>query len=72
MKVLIQDDETGLLLGHQERWTDDPREARDFAFSVHAAAVGRTMGLKKYQVFFYFSDINYKISVFASEQPAAA
>jgi hypothetical protein len=72
MKVIIQDDETGLLLAHQDGWTDDPCSARDFAFSVHAAAVARTLGLKKFQIFFFFADINYKISVFASQQAAAA
>jgi hypothetical protein len=72
MKVLIQDDESGLYLGHQERWTDDPVLARDFAFSVHAAAVGRNLGLKKFQIFFFFIEINYRISVFSSQQSAAA
>jgi hypothetical protein len=72
MKVLIQDDETGLYLAHQDRWTDDPRTARDLAFSVHAAAVGRAAGLKKFQVLFFFADINYQISVFSSQQPVAA
>lgn len=72
MKVIIQDDETGLFLGHQERWTDDLQSARDFAFSVRAAAVGRNLGLKRFQVFFFFSEINYRISVFSSPQAAAA
>jgi hypothetical protein len=72
MKVLIQDEETGLYLAHQERWTDDPTGARDFAFSIHAAAVARTIGLKKFQVFFFFPEIGYKISVYSTQQPAAA
>jgi hypothetical protein len=72
MKVLIQDDETGLYLGHQDRWTEDPRLARDFAFSVHAAAVGRNLGLKRFQIFFFFNEIDYKISVFSSQRSVAA
>jgi hypothetical protein len=72
MKVLIHDDETGLYLGHQERWTDDPHSARDFAFSVHAAAVGRNMGLKRFQIFFFFAEINYKIAVYNSQCSEAA
>ena len=72
MKVLILDQETGLYLSHQERWTDDPSQARDLAFSVHAAAVARTLGLKKFQVYFFFAEIDYKIAVFSSQQPAAA
>jgi hypothetical protein len=71
MNVLIQDEDTGLFLGHKDQWTDDPRQARDFAFSVHAAAVGRNLGLKHFQVFFFFAEINYKISVYSSQQPSA-
>jgi hypothetical protein len=72
MKVLIHDEETGLYLGHHERWTDDPHQARDFAFSVHAAAVGRNLGLQRFQIYFFFTEINYKISVFRSQRPLAA
>ena len=72
MKVLIHDEETDLYLGHQNRWTDDPHQARDFAFSVHAAAVGRNLGLKRFQIFFFFSELNYRISVFSNYRPMAA
>jgi hypothetical protein len=72
MKVLILDEETGLYLAHQDRWTSEPDSARDMAFSVHAAAVGRNLGLKKFQVLFFFAELNYKISVYASQQAAAA
>jgi hypothetical protein len=72
MKVLIHDEETGLYLAHQDRWTDNLREARDFAFSIHASAVARNLRLKKFQVFFYFPDLDYKISVYASQEKALA
>lgn len=72
MKVLIMDDDSGLYLAHQDRWTDDPATARDLSFSAHAAAVAKTIGLRHFQVFFYFAALNYKVSVFCSTQPAAA
>jgi hypothetical protein len=72
MKVLIRDEGTGLYLAHQDRWTDDARSARDLAFSVHAAAVARALGLKKFQIFFFFAEIDYKISVFTSQLSVAA
>jgi hypothetical protein len=72
MKVLIQDEDTGLYLGHQDRWTDDTDSARDFAFSVHAAAVGRNLKLKRFQIFFFFKELNYRICVYTSAQPATA
>ena len=72
MKVLIQDDDSGLYLSHQERWTEDPKQARDFAFSIHAASVARKLGLRKFQIYFFFNEIDYKISVFKSGQSEAA
>ena len=63
MKVLLQDDETSLYLAHSGQWTNCAREARDFAFSLHARSVARNLNLKKFQVLFYFPDLDYKIVV---------
>ena len=63
MKVLLQDDESRLFLAHSGQWTDCAHEARDFAFSLHARSVARNLNLKKFQVLFYFPDLDYKIVV---------
>jgi len=66
MKVLILDEESRLFLAHQGQWTDSAQEARDFAFTLHATAVARSLNLSKFQVLFFFPDIDYKILVATS------
>jgi hypothetical protein len=63
MKVLIQDQETGLYLGHQNCWIDTPKEAKDLAFTIHAYGVAKSLALKKFRILFYFPDINYQVVV---------
>ena len=63
MKVVIQNEETRLFLAPQGQWTDSAQEAKDFAFSLHARAVARNLNLKRFQVLFYFPDLDYKIVV---------
>ena len=63
MRVVIQDEETRLYVAHQGQWTDAPVEAKDFAFSLHARSVARNLNLKRFQVLFYFPDLDYKIVV---------
>jgi hypothetical protein len=63
MKVVIHDEESRLYLAHSGQWTDRAAEAKDFAFSIHARSVARTLNLKRFQVLFYFPDLDYKIVV---------
>ncbi|HWF18726.1 MAG TPA: hypothetical protein VG754_05635, partial [Verrucomicrobiae bacterium] len=63
MKVLLKDEETRLYLAHAGLWTDCAQDARDFAFSLHARAVARNLNLKRFQILFYFPDLDYKIVV---------
>jgi hypothetical protein len=63
MKVVIQDEDTRLYLANQGRWTDSAVDAKDFAFSLHARSVARNLNLKRFQVLFYFPDLDYKIVV---------
>jgi hypothetical protein len=63
MKVLILDADSQLYLAHQDRWTDRPQEAKDFAFTAHARAVAKGMNLRNFQILFYFADIDYRIVV---------
>jgi hypothetical protein len=67
MKVLILDQLSQLFLTHQDQWTDNPREAKDFAFTAHARAVAKGLELKCFQILFYFPDINYRIVVCDSQ-----
>lgn len=63
MKVLLKDEETRLYLAHAGRWTNCAIEARDFSFSLHARAVARNLNIRKFQILFYFPDLDYKIVV---------
>lgn len=63
MKVLLQDEDTRLYLAHAGQWTDSAREARDFAFSLHARSVAHNLNLKRFQILFYFPELDYKIVV---------
>jgi hypothetical protein len=67
MKVLIQDLKTELYLAYQGGWTDQPRDAKDMAFTVHALQVAKNLALKNFQVLFYFPDSNYQVVVSDSE-----
>ncbi|EEF59675.1 hypothetical protein [Pedosphaera parvula] len=62
MKVLILDEDSRLFLGYNE-WTDMPREAKDLGFTAHAHAVATQLGLKTFQILFYFPDIDSKVVV---------
>ena len=63
MRVLLHDDETRLYLAQAGEWTDCAGDARDFAFSLHARAVAHNLNLKRFQILFYFPDLDYKIVV---------
>jgi len=63
MKVVIHDEESRLYLAHAGQWTDRASDAKDFAFSIHARSVARNLNLKRFQVLFYFPDLDYKIVV---------
>jgi len=63
MKVVIHDEETRMYLAQAGRWTEQATEARDFSFSLHARTVARSLNLKRFQVLFYFPDLDYRIVV---------
>lgn len=63
MKVLLKDEDTRLYLAHAGQWTNSAHAARDFSFSLHARAVARNLNIKKFQILFYFPDLDYKIVV---------
>jgi hypothetical protein len=63
MKVLIVDAESQLYLAHQNRWTDRAQEAKDFSFTTHARTVAKAMGLSRFQILFYFAEIDYRIVI---------
>jgi hypothetical protein len=62
MKVLILDGDSRLFLGYNG-WTDIPQEAKDLGFTVHAQAVATQIGIKTFQILFYFPDIDCKVVV---------
>jgi hypothetical protein len=72
MKVLILDLETKLFAGANGSWTAGPEEANDFSFTTLARSVADRLGLKRYQVLFYFEDIKYSIVVSDTSEDAAA
>ncbi|MDB6123414.1 MAG: hypothetical protein JWQ71_2407 [Pedosphaera sp.] len=63
MKVLIQDQETLMYLAHQSGWTDQPSEAKDLAFTVHAHHVAKSLALKSFHILFYFPGSEYQMVV---------
>ena len=63
MRVLILDQKTKLFLGHQDQWSDNAREGKDFSFTAHARSVARNLKLGNFQVLFFFPDIDYRIVV---------
>lgn len=63
MRVLLHDEDSRLYLAHAGQWTDTAREARDFAFSLHARSVAKDLNIKRFQILFYFPDLDYKIVV---------
>ena len=70
MKVLIQDRDSQLFLAYNG-WTDDPKEAKDLGFTVHAHSVANRMSLRTFQILFYFPDIDYRVVVSDSESRLA-
>jgi hypothetical protein len=63
MRVVIHDEENRRYLAQQGLWTEKAVEAKDFAFSLRARSVARELKLKKFQVLFYFPELDYRIVV---------
>jgi hypothetical protein len=63
MRVLIMDQKTQMFLGHQDQWSDNAREGKDFSFTAHARNVANNLKLARFQVLFFFPDIDYRIVV---------
>ena len=63
MKVLIQDADSQLYLGHQYQWFDAAQEARDFAFTAYARKVALGLRLRHFQIVFFIPATNQRIVV---------
>ncbi len=71
MRVLLRDAESQCYLAHQGHWADSPCEGRDFFFTEHAREISARLRLKKFQILFYFPDLNSRIVVCDSTKDAS-
>jgi hypothetical protein len=72
MKILLQQNTTGLYLRSPDVWVRRPAEASDFPSSSHAIAFKETHGLHEVRLVFKFEEEGYVIRIPLEATAAAA
>jgi hypothetical protein len=67
MRVLIQDAESHLYVGHQSGWSWSALDARDFAFTAHAREVARRLRIRSFRILFHFPGVDMPVVVSSCE-----
>ena len=67
MRVLIQDAESQLYVGHQSGWSWSALDARDFSFTAHARDVARRLRMRSFRILFHFPGVDVPVVVTSHE-----
>jgi hypothetical protein len=67
MRVLIQDAESRLYVGHQSGWSWSALDARDFSFTAYAREVAGRLGMTKFRILLHFPGVDVPVVVSSCE-----